>query len=161
MLWEAYRGNTVDSDSQNGDDQMDKCDPVGEERPEKLRRTIAVSGIDKNSKYFLHKLKWISCLPMIVHVLNLPLDKAINALAVRPVCKSTDYAEPIRPLLPRKQLLNRNHDPLSPLLMAAHTHNLLFQTYFRLDLRTIFSLPPSSLQRPELRNKKAVERITN
>lgn len=98
---------------------------------------------------------------MIVHVLNLPLDKAINAFAVRPVCESTDYAEPVRPLLPGEQLLDGNYDPLSPLLLAAHAHNLLFQTYFRLDLRTIFRLPPSSLQRPELQNSKAVERVTN
>lgn len=98
---------------------------------------------------------------MIVHVLNLPLDKAIYAFAVRPVCESADYAEPVGPLLPSKQLLNGNHDPLTPLLMAAHAHHLLFQTHFRLHLRSLFRLPPSSLQRSEVTNRKADDRITN
>lgn len=37
MLSEAYGGNTVDGDGQNGDEQMDKRDPVGEEGPEEFR----------------------------------------------------------------------------------------------------------------------------
>lgn len=33
MLWEAHRGNAIDGDSQDGDEQMDKRDPVGKKRP--------------------------------------------------------------------------------------------------------------------------------
>lgn len=82
---------------------------------------------------------------MVIHVLNLPLDEAVNALAVRPVCEATDHSEPVRPLLSGEQLLNGNHDPLSTLLVAVDTHHLLFQTHLRLDQRAIFCLPPPSL----------------
>lgn len=41
MLCEAHRGDAVDRHSQNGDEQMDKCDPVGEERPEEERTAIS------------------------------------------------------------------------------------------------------------------------
>lgn len=82
---------------------------------------------------------------MIVHVLNLLFDKAVNALAVRPVCEAADHAEPVGPLLSGKQLLNGNHDPLSPLLVAVDTHHFLLQTHLRLDQRAIFCLPPPSL----------------
>lgn len=61
MLREAHRGNTVDGDSQNGDEQMDKCYPVGKERPEEYRRTISDWGTDKNSNYLLQKENLISC----------------------------------------------------------------------------------------------------
>lgn len=84
-------------------------------------------------------------LPVIIHVLNLSLDKAINALAVSPVSEATDHAEPVGPLLFGKELLHGNHDPLSPLLMAVDTHHFLFQTQLRLDQRAVFGLPPSSL----------------
>lgn len=84
-------------------------------------------------------------LPVIIHVLNLPFDKAVNALAVRPVCEAADHAKPVGPLLSGKKLLDGDHNPLSPLLMAVDTHHFLFQTHFRLDQRAIFCLPPSSL----------------
>lgn len=84
-------------------------------------------------------------LPVIVHVLNLPFDKAVNALAVGPVCETTDHAKPVGSLLFGEQLLNGDHDPLSPLLMAVDAHHFLFQTHLRLDQRDIFCLPPSSL----------------
>lgn len=136
---------------------MDKCDPVGKERPEEEREIIAGSvcwDIDKKYIYFISSQRTVgnpqgktesAPLPVIIHVLNLPLDKAVNALAVGPVCETTDHAEPIWPLLSGKKLLNGNHNPLSPLLMAVDTHHLLFQTHFRLDQRAIFRLPPSSL----------------
>lgn len=40
MLREAHRGNTIDSDSQDGNEQMDKCDPVGKEGPGQDRKTV-------------------------------------------------------------------------------------------------------------------------
>lgn len=82
---------------------------------------------------------------MIVHVLDLPFDEAVNALAVRPVCEPANHTEPIGSLLLRKELLNRNHNPLSPLLMPADTHHFLFETHLGLDQSAVFSFPPSSL----------------
>lgn len=38
MLGEAHRGDAVDGHSQDGDEQMDECDPVCEERPEEERK---------------------------------------------------------------------------------------------------------------------------
>lgn len=70
--------------------------------------------------------------PVIIHVFNLPLNIAVNAFAVCPVCETTDHAEPIRPLLSCKQLLHWNHNSLSPLLMTVDAHHLLFETHFRL-----------------------------
>lgn len=99
-------------------------------------------------------------LPVIIHVLDLPFDKAVNALAVRAVREPTDDAEAVGPLLFGKQPLNRDHNPLPPLLMAAGTHHFLFQPHFRLDQRAVFCLPPSSLQGAgsEMRKRKGRER---
>lgn len=64
--------------------------------------------------------------PVIIHVLNLPFDKAVDALAVRPVCEAADHSEPIGPLLFSEQLLNRNHNSLPPHLpMPAAAHHFL------------------------------------
>ncbi len=41
MLWEANRNDSIDSDSQDGDEQMDKCDPVGKKGPGDNSRTIS------------------------------------------------------------------------------------------------------------------------
>lgn len=125
MLWEAHRGNAVDTDSQDGDEQMDKCDPVGKKRPREERKAISVSISWETGKNPPRKTE-SAVLPVIIHVLDLPFDKAVNSLAVRPVCEPTDHAEPVGPLLSGKQLLHRNHNPLSPLLMAADTHHFLF-----------------------------------
>lgn len=38
MLGEAHRGNAIDSDSQNGNEQMDTCDPVCKKRSGEERR---------------------------------------------------------------------------------------------------------------------------
>lgn len=84
-------------------------------------------------------------LPVIVHVLNLSFDEAVDAFAVRPVCETTHHAEPVGPLLFCKQFLNGNHDPLSALLMAVDAYHFLFQTHLRLDQRAVFCLPPASL----------------
>lgn len=96
------------------------------------------------NNFISHKIQ-SAVLPVIIHVLNLPFDIAVNALAVRPVCETADHAEPVRPLLFGKQLLNRNGNSLSPLLMAVDAHNFLFQTHLGLDQTAIFRLPPSSL----------------
>lgn len=82
-------------------------------------------------------------IPVIIHVFYLSFDVAVDALAVCPVCETTDHAEPVRPLLFGKQFLYRDNDLLSPLLID--THNFLFQTHLRLDQGAVFRLPPSSL----------------
>lgn len=133
---------------------MDTCDPVGKKRPGENRGTIQapLSGTLGTTLFNLtsedsHPARQIksAVLPVIIHVLNLPFDKAVDALAVRPVCETTDHPEPVGPLLSGKQLLNRNHDPLSPLLLAVDAHHFLFQTHLRLDQGAVFCLPPSSL----------------
>lgn len=43
MLREAHRGNAVDGHRQDGDQQMDKCDPVGKKRPLEERGTSCES----------------------------------------------------------------------------------------------------------------------
>lgn len=149
MLWEAHRSNAVDSDSQNGDEQVDKCDPVGEKRPEEDRRTTSLSICWRKLFNFasagchLKKKTESAVIPVIIHVLYLPFDVAVDALAVRPVCESTDHAEPVGSLLFGKQFFNGDRDLLPPLLID--THNFLFQTHLRLDQGAVFCLPPSSL----------------
>lgn len=151
MLWEAHRSNTVDGDSQNGDEQMDKGDPVGKERPVEKSRTQFAGKLTKTVFILISKDSHppskieLAVLPVVIHVLNLPLDKAVDTLAVCPVCETADHAEPVRPFLAGEQLLNGNHNPLSTLLVAVDTHHFLFQTHLRLDQRTIFCLPPPSL----------------
>lgn len=44
---------------------------------------------------------------MIIHVLDLPLDVAVNALAVGPVCELSHHAQSIRPFFSGKKLLDR------------------------------------------------------
>lgn len=39
VLREAHGGDAVDGDGQDGDDQMDKCDPVGKKGPNEEKRT--------------------------------------------------------------------------------------------------------------------------
>lgn len=67
MLCEAHRSDAVDGDSQNGDEQMNKCDPVGKERPVEKSRIISGSicwETDKNYIYIQSSSKEnrISCL---------------------------------------------------------------------------------------------------
>lgn len=143
ILREAHRDNTINSDSQDGSDQMDKRNPVGEKRPEEQTGTKSES-IHWNIGVG-HKLpKRLRLQPVIVHVFNLLLDEAVNALAVRPVRQASDHTEPVRPPLAGEQLLYRNGDFLTPLVMAGHY--FLVQD-FRLDQTTVFSFSPSSLQR--------------
>lgn len=61
---------------------------------------------------------------MVIHVLDLPLDVAVNALAVGAVGEFSHHAQPVRPLLSSKKLLDRNNDPLAPTL-SVNAHHLL------------------------------------
>lgn len=142
MLREAHRGDAVDSDSQNGDEQMDTRDPVREKRPGEDDTSI-IRDIGHHRTVLLRAGSAVS--PVIVHVLDLFLDKAVDALAVRAVGEAADHAQPVGPLLSGKQLLDGNPDPLSPLLVAVGADHFLFQTQPRLDQRDIFCLSPSSL----------------
>lgn len=97
---------------------------------------------------------------MIIHVLDLPFDKAVDALAVRAVREPADHAQPVGPLLFGKQPLDRNHNALSPLLMAVDTDHFLFQTHLRLEQRAVFRLPPPSLQGAGLKMRKRKGRMS-
>lgn len=70
------------------------------------------------------KKSW-DVLPVVIHIFDLPLNEAVQALAVRSIRQPTDHAQPVRPLLSSKQLFNRNGDSLSSLLMAVDTHHFL------------------------------------
>ena len=54
MLGEAHRSNAVDGDSQNGDEEMDKCDPVGKERPVEKSEAISSSVSWEFEKNYIH-----------------------------------------------------------------------------------------------------------
>lgn len=82
---------------------------------------------------------------MIVHVLNLPLHVAVDALAIRPVCQLPHHPQAIRPLLLGKKLPDRDSDALATLLWA-HTHHLLPQADLGLCQAPVLLLPPASLQ---------------
>lgn len=69
---------------------------------------------------------------MVVHVLDLFLDEAVQALAVGPVGEPAHNAQSVRPLVPGEQLLDRRRDPAPAPLRR----------------RTVLRLPPASLQRP-------------
>lgn len=62
--------------------------------------------------------------PVIIHVLNLSFDEAVNAFAVRAVGEPAHHAQSVRPLLLGKQPLDRNHYFLAPL--AADADHFLF-----------------------------------
>lgn len=82
---------------------------------------------------------------MVVHVLYLLLDEAVDAFAVGSVSEPSHHAEAVGPLLPGEELLDRHCDPLAPSL-PTHTHHLLLQTHLGLDHRgpRFFTLTPAS-----------------
>lgn len=86
---------------------------------------------------------------MVVHILNLPLDVAVNALAVGAVGELPDHAQPVRPLLPGKKLLHGYHDALTAPL-PGDAHHFLSQRYLRRSRCSFFGFAPSSLQRSEV-----------
>lgn len=91
---------------------------------------------------------------MIIHVLNLPLDIAVNALAVSTVCQLPHHTQAIRPLLLGKELPDRDGDTLATLLWA-DTHHLLPQADLGLCQGPILLLPPASLQWAEIKSRTA------
>ena len=86
--------------------------------------------------------------PMVVHVLYLPLDVAVDALAVRAVRKLAHHAQAVGPLLPGEELLDGHNDALTPPL-AVHAHHLLPQGHLGGPWRALLRLPPPSLQGSE------------
>lgn len=83
---------------------------------------------------------------MVVHVLYLPLDVAVNALAVGAICELPYHAQPIRPLFPSKKLLDRYDDAL-PATLSVNTHHLLPQGHLWWTWSSFFGFTPPSLQR--------------
>lgn len=95
---------------------------------------------------------------MVVHVLNLPLDVAVNALAVGAVGELPDHAQPVRPLLPGKKLLHGYDDALTAPL-PGNAHHLLSQRHLRRSRRSFFGFPPSSFQRSEATTRREFKRF--
>lgn len=89
---------------------------------------------------------WSGAVPMVIHVLYLPLDVAVNALTVGAVSELPYHAQPIRPLLPGKKLLDRYNDPL-PAPLSVNTHHLLPQGHLWWPWSSFFGFTPPSLQR--------------
>lgn len=84
---------------------------------------------------------------MVIHVLYLPLDVAVNALAVGAVCELPYHAQPVRSLLPGKKLLDR-YDNALPTPLSSYTHHLLPQGHLGRSRSSFFGFTPPSLQRP-------------
>lgn len=85
---------------------------------------------------------------MVVHILNLPLDVAVDALAVGAVGELPYHAQPVRPLLPGKELLHGYNDALTAPL-SGDAHHFLSQWYFRRTRGSFFGFTPPSFQRSE------------
>lgn len=144
VLGKADGRDPVDAHSQDGDEQMDKRDPVGEKRPVRDR------GIDKDQlNHEEEAVTRVGATPVVVHILNLPLDVAVDALAVGAVGELADHAKPVRPLLPGKKLLHGYHDALAAPL-PGDAHHFLSQRYLWRSRRSFFGFTPPSFQRPEV-----------
>lgn len=63
--------------------------------------------------------------PVIVHVFDLPFDKAVDSFAVRPVGEPAHHSQPVGPLVPGEQLLHRNRDLLPSLLAPVDAQHFL------------------------------------
>lgn len=85
-------------------------------------------------------------IPVVIHIINLPLDVTVDALAIGAVCQLSDHAQPIRPLLAGEKLLDGNDDAL-PAPLSVHTHNLLTQWHLWRTWSSLFGFTPPSLQR--------------
>lgn len=83
---------------------------------------------------------------MVIHVLYLSLDVAVNALAVRAVREPPHHAQPVRPLLSGEKLLDGHNDALAAPL-PGDAHNLLPQGHLGRTRRAFFGFAPPSLQR--------------
>lgn len=93
---------------------------------------------------------------MVIHVLDLPFDVAVDALAVGPVGQLAHHAQPVGPLLLGKELPDGDGDALAPLL-GAHAHHLLPQAHLGLRHAPVLLLPPASLQGAEIKSRTAIE----
>lgn len=93
---------------------------------------------------------------MVIHVLYLPLDVAVDTLAVGAVCELPYHAQPIRPLLSGKKLLDRHDDALAAPL-PVNAHHLLPQGHLWWSWSSFFGLTPPSLQR-SVRGNRVDER---
>lgn len=82
---------------------------------------------------------------MVIHVLNLPLHIAVNALAVGTVCQLPHHPQAVGPLLLGKKLPDRDGDALATLLWA-DAHHLLPQADFGLCQAPVLLFSPASLQ---------------
>lgn len=92
---------------------------------------------------------------MVIHVLDLPFDVAVDALAVGPVGQLPHHAQPVGPLLLGKELPHGHGDAL-PSLLGAHAHHLLPQAHLGLRQAPVLLLPPASLQGAEIKSRTAV-----
>lgn len=84
--------------------------------------------------------------PVVVHVLDLPLDVAVDALAVGAVGQLAHHAQSVRPLLAGKQLLDGHHDALAAPL-PRDAHHFLPQGDLGRPRGSFFGFAPTSLQR--------------
>lgn len=91
-------------------------------------------------------------LPVVIHILYLSLDVAVNALAVGAVCELPHHAQAIRPFLSGKKLLDRNNNAL-PTPLSVNTHDLLPQGHLWWSRSSFFGFTPPSLQRSEIKGR--------
>lgn len=90
---------------------------------------------------------------MVIHILYLSLDVAVNALAVGAVCEFPHHAQAIRPFLSGKKLLDRNNNAL-PTPLSVNTHDLLPQGHLWWSRSSFFGFTPPSLQRSEIKGRR-------
>lgn len=81
--------------------------------------------------------------PVVIHVLNLPLDVTVYSLPVGAVCELSYHAQPVRPLLTSKKLLDGYNNALSTPL-SVNTHHLLTQGHLWWSWGSFFGFTPSS-----------------
>lgn len=110
------------------------------------KRSSQHPSVSRSREKVLISQMWGYVVPMVIHVLYLPLDVAVNALAVGAVCELSYHAQSIRPLLSGKKLLDRYNDALTTPL-PGNAHNLLPQGHLWWSWSSFFGFTPPSLQR--------------
>lgn len=95
---------------------------------------------------------WSGAVPVVIHVLYLPLDVAVNTFAVGAVGELPYHAQPVRPLLSGEKLLDRYDNALSATL-PINAHHLLPQGHLWWTWSSFFGFTPPSLQRSGRRNR--------
>lgn len=91
-----------------------------------------------------HGGRWGVQVPVVVHVLDLPLHVAVDALAVGAVRQLSHHAQSVRPLLPGKELLD-GHDDALPAPLSGDAHHLLPQGHLCRSRGSFFGFAPPSL----------------